>query len=194
MEILTFFRLVVYCPEKYPFYGRSYCLQNNNGVFSDVTKLLAPDLEQSGSWTSAIFTDFNKDAKPDLVLSGEWLPIIFCENSGGKFVDKSSMAKSLNYYGFYNSVMPLDFDADSDMDYIAGNAGSNSYLTQPAFSGLNIYFDSDIDDNGTPDFFVSYLQNGKEYPVIISTKWQCKCLPIFEKEIYQLLRHKQVKL
>lgn len=161
---IDLFRAGGLLPGKYPYYGASYLLQNNNGVFSDVTKLLAPDLEQSGSWTSAIFTDFNKDAKPDLVLSGEWLPIIFCENSGGKFVDKSSMAKSLNYYGFYNSVMPLDFDADGDMDYVAGNAGSNSYLTQPAFSGLNIYFDSDIDDNGTPDFFVSYLQNGKEYP------------------------------
>ena len=36
-------------------------LQNNNGVFRDITKTISPELEFAGMIEAALFTDFNND-------------------------------------------------------------------------------------------------------------------------------------
>ena len=51
-------------PEKYPQFPRSYILQNNKGIFTDVTKQVCPELENPGMITAALWTDFNNDGKP----------------------------------------------------------------------------------------------------------------------------------
>ena len=72
-------------PDKYPYSPKSYLLINENGSFVDVTKKIAPDLEQIGMVTDAVFVDYDLDGDDDLVVVGEWTPIQFLKNENGIF-------------------------------------------------------------------------------------------------------------
>ncbi|MEJ7767389.1 MAG: VCBS repeat-containing protein [Chitinophagaceae bacterium] len=61
----------------YPVSPKSYLLQNNKGVFTDVTASVCPALQKAGMITSAVWTDFDGDNQADLVLAGEWMPVSF---------------------------------------------------------------------------------------------------------------------
>lgn len=52
-------------------------LQNNKGVFTDVTSKICPELLHPGMVTAAVWTDFDNDHQIDLVLAGEWMPLRF---------------------------------------------------------------------------------------------------------------------
>ena len=82
-------------PGYYPFAPRSFLLQNNKGVFTDVTpqsiganqtkehlSIMGP-----GMVTDALFDDFDGDKDLDLIVVGEWMPVTFFENNSGKFSD-----------------------------------------------------------------------------------------------------------
>ncbi|MFK7908104.1 MAG: VCBS repeat-containing protein, partial [Chitinophagales bacterium] len=69
MDLMIGGRLV---PGKYPHAPNSYLLQNEGGNFKDVTKELAPDLQNIGMVTDAIWTDYDGDKDPDLIVVGEW--------------------------------------------------------------------------------------------------------------------------
>lgn len=99
-------------PGAYPFPARSFLLQNNAGIFSDVTASLAPDLFQPGLVTSAVWTDFDGDKQLDLVVVGEWMPITFYKNSGGKLASINKDNGMENTSGWWNRIIAADFDGD----------------------------------------------------------------------------------
>lgn len=151
-------------PGKYPNLDiRSYILRNEGGHFTDVTSFIAPELTKAGMVCAAVFSDFNNDNKPDLVLAGEWMPVVFMKNTGDKFViDGSSGTREMP--GWFNSLLPVDIDNDGDLDYIAGNKGENSFVQTSAENPLKIYW-TDLDGNGIQDIWMTYMRDGKEYPL-----------------------------
>ena len=143
---------------------RSYLLKNEGGRFIDATEKDAPDLQMPGMITSAIFTDYNGDNQLDLAIVGEYLPLVFMKNTGGKFSIALEETGTKEYSGWFNSILPIDIDNDGDMDYVLGNKGHNSFLNARSGFPISIYW-ADVDKNGRDDIFMSYTQDGNEYPV-----------------------------
>lgn len=114
----------------YPKPVSSYILRNDskNGLtkFTDVTQQVAPNLKNIGLVCDALWTDIDNDGWMDLMLAGEWMPITILKSTKGKLFAPSSTESLGNQIGFWNSLTAGDFDNDGDMDYIAGNLGTNT--------------------------------------------------------------------
>ncbi|MEA5259778.1 VCBS repeat-containing protein [Arcicella aquatica] len=142
-------------------YGKipeSYLLQNDGtGKFTDVTDKYAKELKTIGLVKNAVVQDLDKDGDPDLLLALEWDGICEMENQQGKFVKKMLTTEK----GWWNFVMPFDFDNDGDLDILAGNLGRNSRLKASVDEPIRMYV-SDFDKNGTTDQVLSYYLGGTE--------------------------------
>ena len=161
-------------PWNYPKPVSSFIYRNDSKdghiKFTDVTNEVAKDLKNIGLVCDAVFTDFDNDGWPDLILAGEWMPITFLKNEKGVFKNISAQSGINNQVGWWNSIVPGDFDNDGDMDYIVGNVGQNSFYKASDKYPVSIYA-KDFDNNGSYDAFPTlYLptsqldQTKKEYP------------------------------
>lgn len=118
-------------PGRYPQAVSSIIYRNDSKggklLFTDVTGDVAPALKNIGLTCDAVFTDFDNDGWTDLVLTGEWMPITFLKNNKGHFANITAASGIDDKKGWWNSIAAGDFDNDGDIDYIAGNLGTNSY-------------------------------------------------------------------
>jgi enediyne biosynthesis protein E4 len=153
-------------PGNYPLNPNSYLLKNEydkiSGAikFTDVTKEIAPAIENTGMVTSAIWTDYDNDGWTDLMLVGEFMPITFIKNEKGKkFLRPVQLPNST---GWWNSITAGDFDEDGDIDYVAGNLGFNSRHKASSTQPLCIYA-KDFDKNGRIDPVMCYYVQGENY-------------------------------
>ncbi len=155
-------------PGNYPSPAHSYILENRsaNGIahFVDVTKEIAPELENLGMVTDASWTDFDSDGWTDLVITGEWMPITILKNTKGKFENVSEHYDLADSNGWWFSISEGDFDKDGDIDFIIGNLGLNYKYKATEDQTFDIYF-NDFDENQTNDIVLSYYNDGKEYPL-----------------------------
>ncbi|WP_299888768.1 VCBS repeat-containing protein [uncultured Lacinutrix sp.] len=156
-------------PDLYPQPTTSFLLENVSTdlevEFIDVTKKMAPDLENIGMSTSAVVTDFNKDGKEDFIIVGEWMPIKVFENSGTEFKDVSETVNlGQETTGWWWSIKEGDFDNDGDIDFIVGNNGLNYKYKASEDETFDIY-SKDFDNNKKSDIVLSYYNEGKQYPV-----------------------------
>lgn len=155
----------------YPTAPRSFLLKNTGGKFVDVTKQLCPSLQNLGMITDALWSDFDKDGKVDLVLTGEWMPVTFLKNTGTSFSIISNSGVN-QHLGWWNSLASGDFDNDGDIDYVAGNLGSNSSYTASATEPMTLLA-KDLDNNGSLDAMVfCYMkaEDGKRKPFPMHAK------------------------
>lgn len=141
-------------PWNYPKAVSSYLYRNDSrkGLpkFSDVTKEVAPGLQNIGLSCDALFTDFDNDGWPDMILAGEWMPVTIFHNVNGKFENVTEQSGTKSETGFWSSIVGGDFDNDGDIDYVVGNMGTNSfYRASPKFpAGV---YGKDFDNNGSYD-------------------------------------------
>lgn len=149
-------------PQKYPYPGANYILENTNGVFKDITKTIAPELSEIGLVTDAIWTDFDQDGASDLIVVGEWMPITVFRNVDSTFVKDTTLFNNTD--GWWNSINSADFDQDGDMDFIVGNLGLNYKYKASAKEPFEVYA-NDFDDNGTNDIVLGYYNNGDLFPL-----------------------------
>lgn len=148
-------------PGKYPYAADSHLLENNNGIFTDVSNKKAPDLAGLGMVTAANWTDYNKDGKNDLLVVGEWMPVtLFTQTASGDF-KKSVITDS---EGWYYSINTDDFDNDGDEDIVVGNLGMNYKYKASKSEPFEVYCD-DFDANGSLDIVLSYYEHGVAFPV-----------------------------
>ncbi len=141
-------------PWNYPKPVSSFIYRNDskNGVvkYTDISKMVAPELENIGLVSDALFTDFDKDGLLDLIIVGEWMPIHFFKNSNGKYHKINTGIQ--NKVGWWNTIQSGDFDLDGDIDYIVGNLGLNSFYKATETYPAAIYA-KDFDNNGSYDAF-----------------------------------------
>ncbi|MCF0074160.1 VCBS repeat-containing protein [Dyadobacter sp. CY261] len=157
-------------PGKYPLPARSYLLRNDTRegkiAFSDVTKALCPELLTAGMICAATWADTDRDGLDDLVVAGEWMPIRVFRNLGKKFQETESGKTSLSpYSGWWNSIAAADFDRDGDIDFIAGNEGTNTFYRASAQEPVTM-FAKDFNSDGTFDPLMGYFINGTSYPSV----------------------------
>ncbi|MEO8404564.1 MAG: VCBS repeat-containing protein [Chitinophagaceae bacterium] len=156
--------------KKYPTPPRSFILQNNKGVFTNITATACPELQNAGMITSAVWTDFDNDHQIDLIIAGEWMPIRFFKNTKGFFQDVTKTTGLTDINGMWRSLIAVDMDHDGDMDLVAGNLGLNCLYKVSDQYPMEVMA-SDIDGNGSIDpVFFYYIKDkdGKRklYPAI----------------------------
>ncbi|HRH61206.1 MAG TPA: FG-GAP-like repeat-containing protein, partial [Chitinophagaceae bacterium] len=143
-------------PSKYPSPVSCFIYRNdskNSAIkFTDVTDDVCSGLKNIGMTCDAVFTDFDNDGWADFVMAGEFMPLKFFKNNHGKFQLLPTNIDNEN--GWWNSIVPGDFDNDGDMDFIAGNVGANSFYRPTAASPIKVYA-KDFDNNGSFDAFLS---------------------------------------
>ncbi|MDX1470534.1 MAG: VCBS repeat-containing protein [Flavobacteriaceae bacterium] len=149
-------------PQSYPKHAPSTIYRNDNGVLTDVSREVAPDLETFGIINDIIQTDFNGDGWPDFIAVGEWTPIGFFQNENGNFTLVENSAKGMQ--GWWFSVNETDINNDGLPDYLIGNVGSNIKFKASSESPFKIYA-NDFDNNGTNDIVLSSEYKGEYVPV-----------------------------
>jgi hypothetical protein len=147
-------------PWKYGITPASMLLQNmGNGAFENVTAKIGGGLQEAGMVKNGEWTDIDKDGDPDLVLAIEWEPITIFLNDDGRFKKTTFDERK----GWWNFVLPHDFDGDGDIDLLAGNLGENSKLKPTPEHPVKLYV-NDFDDNEQLDPILSYHLGGREIP------------------------------
>ncbi len=149
-------------PGEYPKPVKSYLLDNDgSGVFREATQDYFAG-ENLGMACSALWTDYNNDGWLDLILLGEFMPIRFFQNDHGKLIEATDKTGLENTSGWWNSMVAGDFDQDGDIDYLAGNRGTNSHFHASVDEPLCIYA-NDYNKDGLLDPVMSYYVEGVKH-------------------------------
>ena len=152
-------------PKAYPIQPNSYLLQNDNGVYKNVTKTVAPKLLKLGMVTDAEWVDIDNDNSYELVVLGEWMPITVFKQLNKKFIIQDAASNGFTKSnGWWFSIKTQDFDNDGDRDIIAGNLGLN-YKYKASKSLPFMMYAKDFDNNSKMDIVLSYPEKGVYYPV-----------------------------
>ncbi|MEO0775045.1 MAG: VCBS repeat-containing protein [Bacteroidota bacterium] len=168
---------------------QSYLLANDGtGKFSDVTADYAPDLAKVGMVKDAEWYDLDLDGDRDLIVAVEWGPIYLFEREADQFRRRHLTDR----WGWWNFVLPADFDGDGDIDLIAGNLGLNSRLKASDAEPLRMYY-YDFDGNGKKEQIVTYHLLGKEIPFSNMMEIQ-KQLPSLKKKYLKAVDFAQASL
>ncbi len=161
-------------------YGKiptSYLLQNDGkGNFKDVTKQYSSELATIGFVTNATWVNIDNEPQSELVLSLEWGGIVAFKMESNKYVKKTIT----NNLGWWRCIVPIDVDADGDMDLVAGNLGENNRMKPTIENPVTMYY-ADFDNNGKKEQVVTYYLNQTEIP--FGNKDELvKQLPSFKKK------------
>ncbi len=151
-------------PWQYPEPANSKILENQNGIFVDVTKSIAKDLVQLGMVTDATWADFDGDGFSDLIVVGEWMPITFIRYNGKKFEKVPHENSVPDSEGWWYSVEANDIDNDGDIDFVAGNLGLNYKYRASPKEPFEVFY-NDFDEDGNTDIVLSYYNFGERYPL-----------------------------
>jgi hypothetical protein len=163
-------------PGKFPKPERSMLLQNNKGVFTDVTSQVAEALLSPGIVNQAVWADVDGDGKNELSISGEWMPLEIFGFENGHFVKKQNTVHIIlpskkdtlinmdALTGWWYNMKVEDIDKDGKMDFVVGNRGLNSNMKANINEPCTIYA-KDFDNNGSYDAILGFYQWGKCYPL-----------------------------
>ncbi|MFY0688131.1 MAG: VCBS repeat-containing protein [Cyclobacteriaceae bacterium] len=145
-------------PREYPNAPVSYLLNNNQGIFEIVDLRALNDL---GMVTQALWTDYDNDLDPDLLIVGEWLPITIFKNNDGTIAPNPIQLEQSS--GWWNSIVPLDHNADGKLEYLLGNLSGNNAYNGIGSSELTMTA-KDFDQNGSVDLLMSRQYIDGHYP------------------------------
>ncbi len=147
---------------KYPLPASSYLWINENGIFSDKTKELAPFLHKIGLITDAVTHDMEGDGDMDILIVGEWMKPTWIIN-GGKSAWTTSTIDAAGT-GLWWTIEKSDTDGDGDMDFLLGNLGWNNKFGGSQGTKLEV-FANDFDRNGDFDVVLASMKQDKLLPV-----------------------------
>lgn len=149
-------------PGKYPLPARSLLLVNDGkGIFTGLDERKAVGVTNAGMVTAAAWSDFDGDAWPDLVIVREWgTPMVYLNYEG--ILRPAPIVPQLA--GWWTSVLPLDVDGDGDMDFVAGNFGTNHKYHASPEHPVKIFY-GDMDGKGTPHIVEAEYEKDVLFPV-----------------------------
>jgi enediyne biosynthesis protein E4 len=163
-------------PGKFPKPERSMLLQNNKGVFTDVTIRVADALLNPGIVNQTVWADVDGNGKDELSISGEWMPLEIFSFTDGHFIKKQNSVHIIlpskkdtlinmdALTGWWYNIKAEDIDKDGKIDFVMGNRGLNSNIKGNINEPTTIYA-KDFDNNGSYDAILGFYQWGKCYPL-----------------------------
>jgi len=164
-------------PGKFPQADNSMLLQNNKGIFTNVTNNIAKELAKPGMINCAAWSDIDGDGKKELSLAGEWMPVSIYKMQNGTFKkmqqtvsfispfsQKDTVINMEEFSGWWYCLKTADIDGDGDLDIIAGNRGTNCSIKGNYYNPCTVYA-KDFDANGSYDAVLGYYNQGKCYPL-----------------------------
>ncbi|MGB5007660.1 MAG: VCBS repeat-containing protein [Ferruginibacter sp.] len=163
-------------PGTFPKPDRSMLLQNNKGIFTDVTSLYAKALLNPGIVNQSVWADMDGDGKNELTISGEWMPVEMYGFQNGQLSKKpqsvhitgpskkDTLISMDAFSGWWYNMKAEDLDGDGRMDLILANRGLNSTIHGNINEPCTIYA-KDFDNNGSYDAVLGYYIHGKCYPL-----------------------------
>ncbi len=164
-------------PGQFPKADKCMLLQNNKGVFTDVTATTGAALLKAGIINCAAWTDMDSDGKKELTVAGEWMPVTVFKMENGAFkkleptvsftspVSKKDTSISLDEFtGWWYCLKTEDIDNDGDMDIVLGNRGTNATIRGNYYNPCTVYA-KDFDGNGSYDAVLGYYIQGQCYPL-----------------------------
>lgn len=168
----------------------SYLLRNSGKGIFEADSIALPS---SGMVTDAEWADVNRDGLLDLVVVGEWMALtILIQTPEHTFVDSSQRLGLANTEGWWNCVTAADFDADGDMDFVAGNIGQNGRLRASGDEPIELWV-TDIDGNGSTDPILTYYNKHQLHP-FVSRDQLTKQVPPLKRKFLRYENFRQVKL
>jgi hypothetical protein len=138
--------------------GHSVLLQNEKGVFMDISARV-PGIASLGMVTDSESIDIDLDGDQDIVVVGEWMAPTILINDGDTFSIRTLSDPGI---GIWWTVGSGDFDGDGDPDLILGNLGWNQ-----KFGGRNpklSVYAADFDQNGDHDVVLAKQVGDTELP------------------------------
>jgi enediyne biosynthesis protein E4 len=164
-------------PGKFPQADKSMLLQNNKGVFTNITATSAPELLNAGVVNCAAWSDVDGDGKNELTIAGEWMPVSIYKVQNGTFKNTQQTVSFVSpatkkdttinldeFSGWWYCLKTEDVDNDGDQDIILGNRGTNSSIKGDYYNPCTVYA-KDFDNNGSYDAVLGYYIQGKCYPL-----------------------------
>ncbi len=164
-------------PGKFPQADKCMLLQNNKGVFTNVTATAGAALLNAGIINGAVWSDVDGDDQNELTLLGEWMPVIIYKIENGLFkklqqqvtfmspVTKKDTTVSLDEFtGWWYAIKTDDIDNDGDADIVLGNRGTNASIKANYYNPCMVY-GKDFDGNGSYDAVLGYYNQGSCYPL-----------------------------
>jgi hypothetical protein len=166
-------------PGSYGLPPSSVLLHNTgNGRFVDVTKTVAPVLNNLGMVTDAQWADIDGDGKKELIVVGDWMPVTILKFEGNQLKKLREIPESS---GWWNCLAIADVNGDGILDIVAGNYGLNSKIRADKDHPARLYI-NDFDQNGRPECIpVYYKTDGKAYPFYLRGDMVAQ-LPILKKK------------
>ena len=160
--------------------GKQYLFENNGkGVFKDITVRFGKALEQVKHLKASQWIDIDQNGYLDLLAAGHWEPIRIFLNDGER-LQRQEDNNLGNTHGWWNSITAADFDNDGDIDFVAGNWGTNSLFSATPEAPIRLYL-ADFDSNGTEDPLLTYIVHEKEIPFATKNQWS-KQMPSINKK------------
>lgn len=149
----------------YPSAPQSYLLINDNGLFTDNTDAIAPQLARIGMVNSAVAADLNGDGAKELTVTGEWMAVKVFSFADNVLADVTSTYGLDRTEGWWNKVIADDLDGDGDADLLLGNIGENYKFSASREKPFQV-FAKDFDGNGTNDIFLAkFLKDSLLVPI-----------------------------
>lgn len=145
-------------PWNYGVTPKSYLLTNKNGKELVIDTHKVPRLEEVGMVKDAAWADVDGNGEKDLIVAALWEPIKVFYTKNGELGEPQIL---FGGRGWWQTVMPIDFDDDGDMDVVLGNLGLNTKLKASAEEPVRLYI-KDIDGNNRLDHVLTYYRDGKE--------------------------------
>jgi hypothetical protein len=160
-------------PGKFPQQDNSILLQNNKGIFTNVTDVVAKELAKAGIINSAAWNSTTKE----LVITGEWMAPAIFKLQNGQFIKqqqtvsfvspatkKDTITSLDELTGWWYNLKTADVDGDGDQDIILGNRGTNCSIKGSYYQPCTVYA-KDFDGNGSYDAVLGYYNQDKCYPL-----------------------------
>ncbi|MEB2778805.1 VCBS repeat-containing protein [Algoriphagus sp. C2-6-M1] len=143
--------------------GGRIWINDGKGNFTDQTKQLAPTFVNLGMLTDSGLADLDQDGKPELIVLGEAMPIQVFSFQNGTWQESTLNYFEKHEFGFWNDLTLADWDADGNLEILAGNLGTNSQIQASTTEPAEILY-KDFDGNGSIDAFLGYYIQGEKYP------------------------------